>query len=297
MSLSAVNLIVTNPTPVRVQVQYLAGTTGPTGPTGPTGAAGAAGVAGPTGPTGPTGPALDIHAATTKSTPIDADEIGFWDSVSAGLRKLSYAQLWTWIKSKIDLGQTWAGVHAFSSSTRPTSSGTGTPGATDLITRADGDVRYGDFIHVEKSSDTARASTTTMTDDPHLVAALTPGTYLIDLSYVCNSLSGGFKNQFAYSGTWVLTESLLISDAFASSSGSSSGGSTLTAVAGATTSDVLANPLPWFTSPTAWTVHTIKGKIKVSTSGNFSMQWAQNSSSGTAATVIKGSYMTFRRVA
>jgi len=39
---------------------------------------------------------------------------------------------------------TYAGTAAFTSTTRPTSAGTGTPGATSLITRADGDARYSD---------------------------------------------------------------------------------------------------------------------------------------------------------
>jgi hypothetical protein len=38
--------------------------------------------------------------------------------------------------------QTFAGAQSFSSTTRPTSSGTGTPAANSLITRADGDARY-----------------------------------------------------------------------------------------------------------------------------------------------------------
>jgi lysophospholipase L1-like esterase len=42
--------------------------------------------------------------------------------------------------------ETHTGAHAFSSTTRPTSGGTGTPAATSLITRNDGDVRYGTFV-------------------------------------------------------------------------------------------------------------------------------------------------------
>ena len=38
--------------------------------------------------------------------------------------------------------ETHTGAHAFSSTTRPTSAGTGTPEATSLITRADGDARF-----------------------------------------------------------------------------------------------------------------------------------------------------------
>ena len=77
-------------------------------------------------------------AADAKSPPIDADEISLLDSAAAGaLKRLSFGGLWTWIKAKIDLGQTWSGAHAFDSTTRPTSAGTGTPAANSLITRDD----------------------------------------------------------------------------------------------------------------------------------------------------------------
>jgi hypothetical protein len=36
-----------------------------------------------------------IHAATTKATPVAADEFGFWDSVSSAFRKLTFANLLT----------------------------------------------------------------------------------------------------------------------------------------------------------------------------------------------------------
>lgn len=87
--------------------------------------------------------AAAIAAADAKSPPIDADEISLLDSAAAGaLKRLSFGGLWTWIKAKIDLGQTWSGAHAFDSTTRPTSAGTGTPAPTSLITRADGDATY-----------------------------------------------------------------------------------------------------------------------------------------------------------
>ena len=45
-----------------------------------------------------------IHAATTKATPVDADEFGFWDSVSAALRKLTWANLKT---ALLSTAMTW----------------------------------------------------------------------------------------------------------------------------------------------------------------------------------------------
>lgn len=41
--------------------------------------------------------ATSIHAATSKTTPVDADELGLWDSVTGLLNKLTFANLRTWI--------------------------------------------------------------------------------------------------------------------------------------------------------------------------------------------------------
>lgn len=43
---------------------------------------------------------------------------------------------------------TFTGLASFTSTTRPTSSGTGTPAATSLITKADGDAQFGSFLGI-----------------------------------------------------------------------------------------------------------------------------------------------------
>lgn len=44
-----------------------------------------------------------IHAAASKATPVDADEFGFWDSVSNTLKKVSFANLYATLKARFDL--------------------------------------------------------------------------------------------------------------------------------------------------------------------------------------------------
>ena len=58
-------------------------------------------------------------------------------------------------------GSTFTGPQAFSSTTRPTSAGTGTPAATSLITLTDGDTRYGSIIIKTLASDFELSSTST----------------------------------------------------------------------------------------------------------------------------------------
>ncbi len=43
--------------------------------------------------------ATTIHAATSKATPVDADELGLWDSVALALKKLTWANLKTTLAS------------------------------------------------------------------------------------------------------------------------------------------------------------------------------------------------------
>lgn len=43
-----------------------------------------------------------IHAATSKATPVDADEIGLWDSVASALKKLTWANLKATLKTYFD---------------------------------------------------------------------------------------------------------------------------------------------------------------------------------------------------
>lgn len=89
-------------------VQGVQGIQGPTGAQGEQGPAGAQGEQGPQGEPGPQGEqgeqgtegpmpdiAQEIHAATAKTAFVNADEIGFWDSVSGFLRKITWANVFT----------------------------------------------------------------------------------------------------------------------------------------------------------------------------------------------------------
>ena len=73
--------------------------------------------------------------------------------------------------------KTFTGDLSFTSTTRPTSAGTGTPEATSLITRADGDARYGGpFYDLDGSASHSESAATT----PVKTVVLPVGTYLIE---------------------------------------------------------------------------------------------------------------------
>lgn len=77
------------------------------GPPGPTGPMGSTGPAGATGPQGPAGPGSDIpadtHAALSKVTPADADELPLVDSADSwSLKKLTWANFKATAKTYFD---------------------------------------------------------------------------------------------------------------------------------------------------------------------------------------------------
>ena len=119
--------------------------------------------------------ATALNAGTQDTVAADTDRIAIV-SPAGGWMLLS--TLWTWITGKIntlakldaivadatlartDAGQTFAGEQAFSSTTRPTSSGTGTPASNSLVTSADVDNKFakvGAYKSVDQTALTASA--------------------------------------------------------------------------------------------------------------------------------------------
>jgi hypothetical protein len=81
-----------------------------------------------------------INAATEDTAIVDADQIPLTETAASGaFRRATFASVWTWITGKLAAltSITVGGAWNFSSTTRPTSSGTGATSANSLITRAD----------------------------------------------------------------------------------------------------------------------------------------------------------------
>lgn len=170
--------------------------------------------------------------------------------------------------------------------------GLGTPSAsTDAATKA-----YADSVYVGytafKAATTARSSTTTLADDPNLTAAITAaGTYIIEvwMSYgTAAPGSQGLKVQLNFTGTTTYSSTTyygvnnIATTMFYANSGTPLG--TPLTLVGAGQGSV-----------TEWVYLT--GLATVSTSGTFSVQWAQVNSSGNSTSVGQGSYMKLRKIA
>jgi len=183
------------------------------------------------------------------------------------------------LKAPLD-SPTFTGPVIFGSTTRPTSAGTGTPDVTDLITRADGDARFGaKALTSALASDGPAVLNSTVLVDSGITLTLPAGTYeLSGLLYVTGAPS---KAQLT------LDSSSGVSCALVSHMGGISGGSTLTYMAqGAISSFALGN------SATSALSFRLFGRIVLTGTRTLKIQYAQNSSVAFSTVAKKESFLT-----
>ena len=142
-----------------------------------------------------------------------------------------------------------------------------------------------------KGGPTARTSTTTLADDPDLLLALpTGGTFAFELflHYTGGTLgSSDLKLAMVYSGTsangvWAVNGINTTATTQANMGGNGTGA---------------AGTITVGTSGGSFLTVDIKGYINTTSAGNLSLQWAQNTSSGTAVTLRQGCWMRVTQLA
>jgi hypothetical protein len=185
------------------------------------------------------------------------------------------------LKAPLD-SPTFTGPVIFGSTTRPTSAGTGTPNATDLITRGDGDARFGAIALTSSlasdgpSVNSTNTSTTLV--DSGITLTLPAGTYeLSGLLYVTGQARASL----------ILDSSTGVSCALVSHMGSTSGGSTLTYMAqGAIPSFALGN------STSSALSFRLFGRIVLTETRTLKIQYAQNTGNISPTVGKKESFLT-----
>lgn len=147
---------------------------------------------------------------------------------------------------------------------------------------------------INKNATTSRSSTTTATDDPHLLIALVAGIYAFEVFvpvWSTTVTTGGLKVQMAFSGTASAdfystmfetgtlqpVNSVLLAQ-FSSATNASS----------AMVAGTVVNGAGWV---------RLCGSLNVSVAGNLTFKWAQTVSDANAANVGIGGYMTATRIA
>lgn len=154
-----------------------------------------------------------------------------------------------------------------------------------------GGVAIGEVVAARKSASTSRASTATVTADPHLTMTLSVGTYLLDalLMYDADAaadLKLGWIGPASTTGAWWPGGADSSAAALASSP-------RWGALSDITTSTIPVGALG------AGTIMACRpvGTVIIATAGTFALAWAQNSGSATP-TVLRGqSWLQLRRIA
>lgn len=137
-----------------------------------------------------------------------------------------------------------------------------------------------------KPSNTGRTSTTTLTADPHLTFALEANaTYDFEMDLLYNGGTNGSSDlKFGFTGPSGFTMSLgalLVSIPAGVNVGGGTQATTFTSGSVGTSTPLYAR---------------VTGSLVTSgTTGNLTLTWAQNTSSGTATTLTTGSKMSARR--
>jgi hypothetical protein len=216
----------------------------------------------------------------------DAADVTIWTVDS--IRDLTQNQTFT--------GATLAGTLTVSStavtwSGNPTHSGNHTFSGNVTVSGNLTAANLKPVVAAVKSATTSRSSTTTLSNDPHLTVALTSGTWTIDCYlpiWATTSGAGGLKLYFAYSGT--TTSSSWAGDGIINAGSGVIVPKTVNAdtfIASAINTQAGLPGADW---------ERLTGFLTVTTSGTFSLQWAQNSSNANAANIGQGAWLVCTKV-
>jgi len=180
---------------------------------------------------------------------------------------------------------TISGSAAFTSTTRPTSAGTGTPAATSLITLTDADTRFGGPIYTSflanNTSYTNDATGTTI-----LSVTLPAGTYQIE----------AFARFGANAANSKITPAITVgsSELWTGYRENYNNGASPSRIAGSNTGSTSGGP--WGATSNSDN-HGRYGTLKLSATATYSIIASQNTTSATTTTVTAGAYIIARKIA
>jgi hypothetical protein len=152
----------------------------------------------------------------------------------------------------------------------------------------------GQAARIRKTADTTRTSTTAFTNDPDFVFTNVPaGNYVIEANFRWTGGAGGVQTGIATTGTPVTSAIFWYAQG---PSGGTCGAATFSPINGALTDGTFTNYN--CTSVTTATHNYPAGmnNLQITNSGTLSLQWAQNSSSGTGTVLQDGSYWILTRI-
>ena len=187
--------------------------------------------------------------------------------------------------------ETHTGAHAFSSTTRPTSAGTGTPAATSLITLTDLIGRGGRQLSAQLVADEAgNDNTTTLKNSATLTLALEIGLYHIESLIVVSAgtlfATVGTRQKLAFTGTGTFSG--------AQTYNSQNGAAASTTYPTTRAANAVDAEILFGANSSATLRH---GTLNVTVAGNLVVQWAQRTAGvGSAPTLNPPSYIRAQRI-
>ena len=140
-----------------------------------------------------------IASAAEKTTPVDADQLGITDSAAgASLKRLTFANLWVWIKSKLDGALVLAGAKTFSAQVELT--GQAATNGTSAMTRALGDTRYKRRVHTTPTS-TQTIINNSAVFQTIMELTLPAGDWTIEAHVACRAVTNAAGHKIQISGS------------------------------------------------------------------------------------------------
>lgn len=230
----------------------------------------------------------NLVTSSTKTTPVDADSVLMTDSEVAGTpaKRLTFANLWTWILSKLGGNLTIGGTKTWSGQQEAT--GQAATNGTSLMTRDLGDARYGVAVIARKSANEDRTNTDVLAADSDLIVAVDANSkYIIEIFipyWTQTTTTQGINVGLGGPSGWSLEAAV---DIAASANWSAIGrrfiaGSTRGAATGNTSGEA------------QW---RLRGYLETSsTAGNVQVTWAQFASSANWTRVQKGAYISLTKI-
>jgi len=183
---------------------------------------------------------------------------------------------------------TVGGQTQFNGATRPTSAGTGTPAATSLITLADADSRYGQFIALYKNTDTVRTAANVYTLDPDLQTPV-ENNAVYHFEFYASGVTG-VNAGISTTGQRLIGPNCSWSQMLYERAG-------FEADYKPTNLTPLATTGVFAMGASATAISRVTGTFKTSASGTFGFEWGNSSTGGGNSTIEAGSYLILTRIA
>lgn len=142
------------------------------------------------------------------------------------------------------------------------------------------------------AAESAPTSSTTMQDDNHFVWTMVPGTYRVEaFLHFTASTTGDFKCQWSFSGTLTGQGRTCIGPGIVTTDTQGGATNAMRCMA-----DVITAAISYGSDGTNTSAAMEDLWLEISSGGILKLQWAQNTSSGTATTVTIGSRVYITRL-